>query len=141
MLIKGKRHREGGTLVEAEDGEVILSRNTVANNPGVVNDLLYSSMHRNGAPVNWQWSNPSITTNRVLPTMQNGGAVSDMSATAGQIRELSQRVSTLTSTLAGASTSSGGAGNAPLRAYVVLKDIKNASSQYESLRHQSGLNQ
>jgi len=56
--LNGPTHKEGGMPVinprtgqkeaEVEGGEVILSRNTVRNNARIVNELLYSSMHRNG---------------------------------------------------------------------------------------------
>lgn len=59
--LTGPRHKDGGMPVinprtgkkeaEVEGGEVILSRKTVANNRGLVEALLYNSMHRDGARI------------------------------------------------------------------------------------------
>lgn len=67
--LPGPTHAEGGMPVinprtgrkvaEVEGGEVILSRNTVRNNPHLVNQLLQSSMYRGGATINPQWRNAS----------------------------------------------------------------------------------
>lgn len=62
-IFKGPRHSQGGSAVidsvtgqkiaEVEAGEpyMILSRNTYANNRPIVDQLLYSSMYRDGAPI------------------------------------------------------------------------------------------
>lgn len=65
-FLTGPSHSKGGMPVinpttgrkeaEVEGGEVILSRNTVRNNPSAVNSLLFASMYRNGATVNAPWN-------------------------------------------------------------------------------------
>jgi hypothetical protein len=59
--LTGPSHKDGGMPVinprtgrkeaEVEGGEVILSRKTVSNNKGLVDALLYSSMHKEGARI------------------------------------------------------------------------------------------
>jgi hypothetical protein len=59
--LNGPSHKDGGMPVinprtgrkeaEVEGGEVILSRKTVSNNKGLVDALLYSSMHKEGARI------------------------------------------------------------------------------------------
>lgn len=61
-MLTGSRHSQGGINMidtrsgqlvgNAEAGEVILSRNTVKNNPDLVSALLDTSMNKNGAPLN-----------------------------------------------------------------------------------------
>lgn len=62
-IFGGSRHAAGGNMVidsttgqpiaEVESGEpyMIFSRNTYANNKPVIDQLLHSSMHKNGAPI------------------------------------------------------------------------------------------
>ncbi|MGN6804051.1 MAG: hypothetical protein ACTHJN_19285 [Ginsengibacter sp.] len=62
-LIDGPSHQQGGMAVvkngqkvaEIEGGEPILSRATYKNNKEIVNQLLYSSMYGNGAPIIPYW--------------------------------------------------------------------------------------
>ena len=49
--------RTGGKVAEIEGGEAILSKNTVANNRGIVGALLNSSLHYNGAAIKPFWLN------------------------------------------------------------------------------------
>lgn len=67
-IAKGSRHSDGGINMidstsgkkvgEMEGGEpyMILSRDTYKNNKGIIDSLLYTSMHNGGAPIkpNWQ---------------------------------------------------------------------------------------
>lgn len=53
MYVKGRRHSQGGTIVEAEDGEVIINRNSVSMFPG-----LLSEINRLGGGV--AFANPSV---------------------------------------------------------------------------------
>lgn len=67
-IAKGSRHTDGGINMvdsrsgkkvgEMEGGEpyMILSRDTYKNNKGIIDSLLYTSMHNGGAPIkpNWQ---------------------------------------------------------------------------------------
>lgn len=67
--LDGPTHSQGGMpilnpttgrkVAEVEGGEVVLSRNTVRNNAALVDQLLYSSMYKNGAPVVPKWRNSS----------------------------------------------------------------------------------
>ncbi len=62
-VLKGRRHSSGGNpvfdgrtgqlIAEVEEGEPFLSRETYANNREAVDALLYSSMFKNGARVDW----------------------------------------------------------------------------------------
>lgn len=72
--LSGPSHSNGGMPVinpvtgrkeaEVEGGEVILSKNTVKNNPSAVNSLLFASLYRNGATVEPFWeSRPYQTIN------------------------------------------------------------------------------
>lgn len=71
VFLEGPSHREGGMpiinprtgrkVAEIEGGEVILSRRTVSNNPGLVSNLLHSSMHRNGATLSPQWMHSKMS--------------------------------------------------------------------------------
>lgn len=66
-MLKGPTHSQGGMPVinpatgkkvaEVEGGEVIVSRNTYRNNKGIIDELLYSSMYGNGAPITPAWQN------------------------------------------------------------------------------------
>lgn len=145
MIIPGRRHSEGGTtivdkhsgapLVEAEVGEVILSRNTVANNPEVINALLHSSMNENGRRVGFNWSNPTLTSQSALPRMEQGGPITSQSITKADIDRLILAFSTNANNTNDVST------QPSIRAHVVLKDVQQASSLYNDLRRNSGLNQ
>ena len=88
LLRTGKRHSEGGMPVldpntgqkvaEVEQGEAILSRATVANNPELVDALLQSSMYQGGRrirfferplrPINYARINAAVTR-----SFENGG--------------------------------------------------------------------
>lgn len=69
-LLNGPLHSDGGMpivnprtgrkVAEVEGGEPILSRNTYANNRGLVDALLYTSMHRNGASIQPAWKSADI---------------------------------------------------------------------------------
>jgi len=135
MLIQGKRHSDGGTLIEAEDGEVILSRNTVQNNPGIVSSLLDSSMNRNGESI-FKWSNPSISTERVLQGQQYRS-----SSTGNADTNSAQLMNMVQSVLQSSTNTTATAPSAPVRAFVVLKDVTEANDRYSQLRKNSGLNQ
>jgi len=82
--LKGPSHSQGGMPVidprtgrkqaELEGEEVILSRNTVENNPELVGELLHSSLNRNGARIG------SIYGNRGrLPSINFGNASKSIS--------------------------------------------------------------
>ncbi|NME67198.1 sbcc family protein [Flammeovirga aprica] len=76
LLLSGPSHASGGMpilnpstgqiVAEVEGGEPILSKATYANNKPIVDQLLYSSMYRNGAAV--------FEDGGTLPTMENQGS-------------------------------------------------------------------
>jgi hypothetical protein len=101
-LLNGPLHRDGGMpildprsgrkVAEVEGGEVILSRNTVRNNPDLVGQLLHSSMHRNGQNImpGWKTITPSYfnlphisrSINQVR-LFENGGVMPGSTASTG----------------------------------------------------------
>lgn len=132
MRIRGKRHRDGGTMINAEDGEVILSRNTVSNNQTLVDRLLWSSQNRNGA---------SISSYNVLPTFtssttgSNGGY--NANATDPYIGEAlmhvakqQERTNEILMSLP-----------TRWRAYMTLQELQQAQHDYNTIIKESGLNQ
>lgn len=68
-FLDGPTHSQGGMpiinpvsgrkVAEVEGGEVVLSRSTVRNNAALVDQLLHSSLYKNGAPVVPKWKNSS----------------------------------------------------------------------------------
>jgi hypothetical protein len=131
--IKGKRHAQNGEIVEAEDGEVILSRNTVANNGPLVDELLRSSMYRSGAPI-YPIFNPSISTQRVMYNGSNATSTNnslDMNPTNDLLRSIAN----------GLNGNNSNANGQPVRAYVVLSDMIKAKNMYDQLSRDSGLKQ
>lgn len=144
--IDGPSHEGGGVpvysaqsgrkILTAEGGEVILSRNTVRNNPDIVDALLDSSMNYNGRSVHYRWSNPTFTG--PIRKMRDGGTVQDdTSLDSAYIRAIKQVVGSMGSTTINPQSES----KPWFKTYVTIKDVKNQTYLYESLKSQSGLNQ
>lgn len=144
--IDGPSHEGGGVpvysaqsgrkILTAEGGEVILSRNTVRNNPDIVDALLDSSMNYNGRSVHYRWSNPTFTG--PIRKMRDGGTVQDdTSVDSAYIRAIKQVVGSLGSTTINPQSES----KPWFKTYVTIKDVKNQTYLYDSLKSQSGLNQ
>lgn len=122
--LEGPTHAEGGMpiinprtgkmVAEIEGGEVVLSRNTVRNNAALVDQLLYTSVYRNGARLNigWKQQQPTyLNTSAITASMhkvrmfENGGIMQPASTTeadrtAEVLAALSNTVNTLNVTLA-----------------------------------------
>ena len=101
-VIKGSRHAEGGIALvdsksgrkvgEMEDGEpyMILSRETMANNGLLINDLLSASMYGGGRKVNPKYYRPNnINATRAFEniTYSSGGIRVDGNTKAGSISD------------------------------------------------------
>lgn len=145
--IDGPSHEGGGVpvysaqsgkkILTAEGGEVILSRNTVRNNPDVVDALLNSSMNYNGAPIQYRWGNPTFSY-AAKKQMRDGGYVQDdTSEDSAYMRAYRNAVRSL-----GATTPVElNAEPMVFKTYVTIKDVRNQSQLYDSLKSKSGLNQ
>lgn len=147
MYIDGPTHEAGGVpivskqtgrqIVEAEGGEVILSRNTVNNHPDIVSALLDTSMNHNGRRINYKWGNPTFSSN-VTKKMANGGYVQDDSSeNSAYVRAYNDALNRM-----GQQSQSDSNNSTPwFKTYVTIKDVKNQSSLYDDLQRKSGLNQ
>lgn len=91
LVIQGPSHEQGGIdmvdtrtnkrIANIEGGEpvMVLSRNTYRNNRDVIDNLIYNSQNRNGAPINPAWSSTysQMSSNFVQSMSKNssvGGA-------------------------------------------------------------------
>lgn len=84
LIVDGPSHDQGGvnlvdnntgrTLAEVEGGEAFmaLSRETTRNNGMLINELLYNSQYRNGAPVS---INTALATTPASGKYANGGII------------------------------------------------------------------
>lgn len=132
LKIKGKRHRDGGEMINAEEGEVILSRNTVANNQPLVDRLLFNSQNRNGA---------SISTSNVLPvfTSSSSGRSGGFNANSTDpyvneaLNLIAQQQAKTNEYLAAFPTT--------FKGYIVLKDLQDQQNTLDYITKESGLNQ
>lgn len=147
MYIDGPTHEAGGVpvvskqtgrqIVEAEGGEVILSRNTVNNHPDIVGALLDTSMNHQGRRINYKWGNPTLSSN-AMKKMANGGYVQDDSSeNSAYVRAYNDALNRM-----GQQSQSDSNNSAPwFKTYVTIKDVKKQSSLYDDLQRKSGLNQ
>lgn len=138
MLIDGKRHSEGGTLIEAEQGEMILSRQTVMNNPELSSQLLYNSQHRNGARIGYQWSQPQLsgqsstfnTTTSSQATTAKSSTASNTDALLMKLIAEQQHNNALLATMP-----------TNLKASISLSSIHYADELMQQIKKESGLKQ
>jgi hypothetical protein len=133
----GSRHSDGGNPIvdsrtgqiigEVESGEVILSRNTVANNAAVVQALLSSSMYRNGQRI---YETGGVFTSAALNTTpsQRSAETVAANATAANIALLNAATD-LVNTI----------GNMPkeIKAKVVYSELEAASNEINVIRNQA----
>jgi hypothetical protein len=92
-------------------------------------------MNRNGESI-FKWSNPSISTERVLQGQQYRS-----SSTGNADTNSAQLMNMVQSVLQSSTNTTATAPSAPVRAFVVLKDVNEANDRYSQLRKNSGLNQ
>ncbi len=110
LVVQGPSHEQKGIdmvnnqtgerIANIEGGEpvMVLSKNTYGNNKDVIDELLYNSMHRNGARIkaaNWYGAAvPHVNANALVPVMRNGGMVTQQhtntTATAEQTASAAQ---------------------------------------------------
>lgn len=131
-VLQGSSHAQGGLSVfdnrtgqqvaEFEGGEpaMILSANTYQNNKGLIDNLLYSSLYRNGAPVRTLAQGGIVNTNS---SSANFGAnpapiTLDLSELVTEIRDLKTQVANQQNLL---------------RAYIVYSDITKADEEITNL--------
>ena len=88
LVIQGPSHEQGGIdmvdtrtnrrIANIEGGEpvMVLSRNTYRNNRDVIDNLIYNSQNRNGAPINpaWTSSYSQMSSNFVQSMSRNSSA-------------------------------------------------------------------
>lgn len=154
LVVGGPSHEEGGinmvdnrtgnTLAEIEGGEpvMVLSKSTYGNNRALIDSLLYSSQHRNGASVmpNWATRSPSLNSN-IIPMMEKGGVwsmnTSGGSSSSGNVEQLlvglnatMQQMVTYMAYMP-----------SKLKAEVVLQDINDANTMMDTIKRESGLQQ
>jgi TP901 family phage tail tape measure protein len=154
LVVGGPSHEEGGinmvdnrtgnTLAEIEGGEpvMVLSKSTYGNNRGLIDSLLYSSQHRNGASVmpNWATRSPSLNSN-IIPMMEKGGVWSMNSGAGGNssgnveqlLAGLNNHMQQMVTYMAYMPSK--------LKAEVVLQDINDANTMMDTIKRESGLQQ
>lgn len=103
LVIDGPSHEQGGIdmvdtrtnkrIANIEGGEpvMVLSRNTYRNNRDVIDNLIYNSQNRNGAPINPAWTSTyssmssGFVQNMSKNSAMNGAAGYNMNAELAQI--------------------------------------------------------
>lgn len=144
MRIKGKTHDEGGELVEVEDKEVILSANTVSNNPKIVDALLDSSMNKNGASIGDQFMKRTSVFNvkELIPLMQYGGYVNSAgkpfiqhnnNAENSLMPLVIEKLNSLETKIIQSPSS--------IRAHVVLSDLHEKQDLFDTIKNEGSLKQ
>jgi hypothetical protein len=113
--------------MEGNEPYMILSKNTYGNNKAIIDKLLYTSMHRNGAPILANGGVISTTPLASLTKIQSSGGASaagadmyNLVAEIAAIRQDSQ------------------AFNGKLQAYIVFSDIEAANKQISDIRKKAG---
>lgn len=154
LVVQGPSHEAGGidmidkssgsTLANIEGGEpvMVLSKNTYGNNKDVIDNLIYNSNHRNGAPIapRWLTSTPSINPS-LIPQMARGGVVS---STANQMQASYGNIEQLMATMLAnqqAQTNLLSQWPTRIKADVVLQEFKEAETLLSDIKKESGLNQ
>ena len=142
MLIKGARHSEGGVNINAEDGEVILSRKTVANNAELVDALLFNSQNKGGARLQFSpFNNPSISTQNILTGSSNSTATN--MASTNNVASSTEMYQLLTALIIEQQKGNQLLGSIPthFKASVQLQDIKDKQTLLDTIKEESGLHQ
>ncbi|NJO92535.1 MAG: hypothetical protein HC831_28890, partial [Chloroflexia bacterium] len=150
-IFGGSRHSEGGNAVidsrtgakiaEVEAGEpyLILSRNTYANNRRVVDQLLYSSMYQNGAPIFETGGIMNPYRSQTASTPVNGAAGSGSGAAGASVRAASADSGPALIAEIRALRSDVIRMNTSLRAYVVYDDLRDAQREIEQVESDARL--
>ncbi len=153
LIVNGPSHEDQGVdlverksgrrLANVEGGEplLVLSRNTYKNNKGIVDQLIYNSMFRQGASImpSFQKAYTPINAPQLVPIMKDGGIVnthaSVMQDDQGRMILLSMRneIAELRNDMNG--------WNRDLQATVSLSDIKSKSSLLDAAKKASGIKQ
>ena len=153
LIVSGPSHEGGGvdlvekrsgrTLANVEGGEPlwVFSRETYKNNKGILDQLIYNSMYRQGASImpSFQKAYTPINTPMLIPIMKDGGVVNSQAATVqddegrlillsirNEIAEQRQDMKNW---------------NRDLKASVSLRDINSQSSLLQAAKDASGLKQ
>jgi hypothetical protein len=145
----GPSHNQGGMPVinprtgrkeaEVEGGEVILSRNTVRNNPGLVGALLHSSMYQGGRSISrsrayktFDYSGISSSIHRVRRFANGGVFDTGLSGGAGGGERvvLPEGFEAMPDIMAALASRL----QAPMKAFVVLSDIQAGADKLEQIK-------
>ncbi len=134
LIIDGPSHEGGGvdmverrtgkTLANVEGGEplMVLSKNTMANNGDVIRKLYHSSRVLNGAPIdmpNASRLTPILGNNNSEATAELKALRTEMKLVYGALAEMPKE----------------------LKSYVVLKDLRRAEREYDSIKKYNSVNQ
>lgn len=153
LVIQGPRHSEGGIdmvangkrIANIEGGEpvMVLSRNTYGNNKDLIDNLIYNSQYRNGAPVAPKWMTSTPTVNAgLVQRMANGGVANSTAGGAGYVADSTQ-TALMAQMVHALNLNNQYMAAMPrnLKAQVVFQEIKDADDTMRQVKAESGLRQ